>query len=382
MQDQAAAKQKQHSGGFPKRLIFISVGIAIVALGAILYITVGKASIILRPHSEPLALKMKVIASTKVQTVDMDLSRIPGQQFSVRKEAKGTYQMTTTKEVAQKAKGRITIYNKSTTPQRLVATTRFETPKGLIFRIPATLTVAASSSIESAVYADRPGTDYNIGATTFTVPGLMGTPNFVHISATSAATMSGGSVGNAKVVTEQDFSKAQVELSQKAKQEVANALNEQTDDLRIPGDTPIKIAGPVANARVDDAADELIMSVTASADAIAFRESDVRSLIANYLEKNGNLEATGDDVKFVYSGVLLDAAAKTLTFQVEVTGQASVKIDREKIIRDVQGMNEQSIRAYFKDNKDIESARILLSPFWVASVPKDPKKIDITIETK
>src|SRR3989344_2103715 len=175
MQDRAAAKQKQYSGGFPKRLIFISVGIAIVALGAILYITVGKASIILRPHSEPLALKMKVIASTKVQTVDLDLSRIPGQQFSVLKEAKGTYQMTTTKEVAQKAKGRITIYNKSTTPQRLVATTRFETPKGLIFRIPATLTVAASSSIESAVYADRPGTDYNIGATTFTVPGLMGT---------------------------------------------------------------------------------------------------------------------------------------------------------------------------------------------------------------
>lgn len=372
--------KRKFFGNISKKLIFIPVGIAVVTLGIIIFITVGHAKIILMPHAEPLDLKLTVIASSTTASVSAEFDKIPGQEFTVQKEAAGSYDLATTKEVAQKASGKITITNKSGASQRLVATTRFESPDGLIFRIPETINVPAGGSVDSTVYADRPGKEYNIAATKFTVPGLKGTPQFDTITATSADAMSGGFIGAAKIVTEQDFTKAREELTQQAKDQVVQALKEQAGELKFPDDIAIKVADPVANAKSGEAADKLEMKVSASASVIAYRESDVKLLLQSYLEKNGGLELSDKDLKITYSDTKLDIAAKTITFNVAASGTSQSKIDTDKVLLDIKGMNESAMRDYFKNQKGIASARILLSPFWVTSVPKDPKKIELVVD--
>ena len=74
------------------------------------------------------------------------------------------------------------------------------------------------------------------------------------------------------------------------------------------------------------------------------------------------------------------ADGQTLTYDAQVNGRAAIKIDQDKILKDVLGMSEDSIRAYFKNAKEVESARVVLSPFWVKNIPKDPQKVKIILD--
>ncbi len=381
--DENGKATKNHTH-ISKKFIFIPVGIAVIALIVIVLTTVGHARIIIKPQMEPIEISLKVAVSPKTQTVDVELSRIPGQLFDISKEEKGNYALTSTKEVAQKAYGNVTIFNKSSAVQRLVATTRLESKDGLIFRIPETINVPANGSIESRVYADRPGKEYNITATQFTIPGLKDTPKYGDFSATSSTAMAGGFIGSSTVVTEQDITKAQLELSAKAKENVLVALKEQANGLKVFDDVTISIGDPITNAKTGEAAEKLEMSVSGRVSVIAFRESDIHELIKHYLSKNGGLDLLLDGLTIEYLKQVTDKTSQTLSFDAHVTGESVAKIDKNKILKDIPGMKESAVTAYFKDTKELigSATHIQLSPFWVRSVPKNAKKIEIIVDTK
>jgi hypothetical protein len=380
---------KRLSRGFFRRVPFILAIGAILVLVFILYLTLGSARIIISPVKQKLDnLKLKVSASSTATAVNFNFNQIPGQQFREQKKETGTFPVTGQKDVVQKAGGTITIFNKGATAQRLVATTRFKSPDGLIFRIPQTINVPAGvktgatitpGSIVSAVYADRPGAEYNIGPTQFTIPGFEGTPKFNDFYATSDKPMTGGIVGPAKVVTEKDFTTAQEELAAKVRDEILKSLKDRGGELKILDAVAIKLDAPEVNAKVGEAAEELEMSLQGSADTIAFRESDVIELIKNFVSQKNDMELLLKDLAISYVNPQPGADKTLLSFDAQINGLAAAKLDTEAIKSDVRGMSEDSIRSYLKGIKEIESARIMLSPFWVRSIPKNAGKIKIDL---
>ncbi len=380
---------KRLSRGFFKRApLVLAVG-AVLVLVFILYLTLGSARIIISPAKQKLDFKLTVSASSTATAVNFNFNQIPGQQFREQKKEADTFPVTGQKDVVQKAGGTITIFNKSATAQRLVATTRFKSPDGLIFRIPQTINVPAGvktgavitpGSVISAVYADRPGAEYNIRPTQFTIPGFEGTPKFNDFYATSDQPMTGGIIGPAKVVTENDFTAAQEELAAKIKGEILRSLKDRGGELKILDAIAIKLDVPEVNAKVGEAAENLEMSIQGSADTIAFRESDVIELIKNFVSQKNNMELLLKDLAISYVNPQPGADKTSLSFDAQVSGWAAAKVDMDTIKNDVRGMSEDSIRSYLKGIKEIESTRILLSPFWVRSIPKDAEKIKIDIQ--
>jgi hypothetical protein len=69
-----------------------------------------------------------------------------------------------------------------------------------------------------------------------------------------------------------------------------------------------------------------------------------------------------------------------MTFDARVQGTSAGVVDITKIKKDVLGLNESAIRSYFKNLKEVESVHIVLSPFWIKSIPKDPSKVKITVD--
>ncbi len=382
-------KSGQKNTNFFKRApLALAIG-AVLVLVFILYLTLGSARIIISSAKQKLDFKLKVSASSTATAVNFDFNQIPGQQFREQKKETGTFPVTGQKDVVQKAGGTITIFNKGVTAQRLVATTRFKSPDGLIFRIPQTINVPAAvktgatvtpGSIESAVYADRPGAEYNIGPTQLTIPGFEGTPKSNDFYATSDKPMAGGIIGPAKVVTEKDFTMAQEELTAKIKDEILKSLKDRGGELKILDAIAIKLDAPEVNAKVGEAAEDLEMSIQGSADTIAFRESDVIELIKNFVSQKNSMELLLKDLAISYVNPQPGADKTSLSFDVQVSGWAAAKVDTDTIKNDVRGMSEDSIRSYLKGIKEIESTRILLSPFWVRSIPEDVSKIKIDIQ--
>lgn len=372
---------------FRKPPILIMGGIILVAL-VVLYGTLGNAKIIIRPQKQDLNFTLKVSASITTTSVDTDLNKIPGQRFSDKEEVSDTFLATGQKNVVQKASGKITIFNKSFFSQRLVATTRFKTSNGFIFRIPQTVNVPAASktnstlkegSVESLVYADKPGEEYNIGPATFTIPGFEGTPRANDFYAKSDKPMIGGIIGPSKIITEEDFAKAQEGLTAKLKDKILKSIKSQSGELKILDSIPIKFNAPITNAKVGDGAENLQMTVGGTADIIAFRESDVLNLIKNYVNKNGDSELLQKDLTITYINPQFSAGNSMFLFDIQIKGRAAARLDTGKILQDIMGMSETTIRGYFGKNKEVESAHIILSPFWVRNIPKDPAKIKITI---
>ena len=162
-----------------------------------------------------------LIADKSVSSDNFTGGVIAAQVFTSNKNVTETFAASSQSNVSLKAQGTITIYNDySTSPQEFVATTRFLTPDGKIFRITQTVTVPGAtkasngtltpSSINAPIAADQAGPDYNIGPVAkLTIPGFAGKPQAAGFYGTINASTTGGFTGTRAVPTAADIAAAQ-----------------------------------------------------------------------------------------------------------------------------------------------------------------------------
>lgn len=382
------AKLFRRSSDSLKTNLYILAGTVII-LGLVFYFFLGTAQIVLKPQKEAFDFEMTISASSRYAEVDPRLSRIPGQFLAVKKEVSKDFLATGQKEVAQKTRGEITVYNNyGTDSQLFVATTRFESPTGLIFRTPRPITIPGVRSMNGKlipgaviveVLADKPGPVYNITPTKFTIPGLKGSSKYDGFYAESTKTFTGGTIGLSKVVTENDFNQARKEISKQALEEAAADLKLRSANLKIIDSVESKITSLKSTAETEQATEGFAMKAVAEAKTIGFSEEDILELIRLYVSQNQAMILLKDKLKIDYQAVELNSENEGIKFTIAARGEAVAKVNEEQIIGDLLGMKEGYIKDYFGGIKEIESARVILSPFWVRAVPKNRQDVKIQL---
>ena len=385
-------RTKKSLRNLPKKSLIGLGVVSVILLGTIIYVSTGSAKIDITPHKQALDVQLRVSASDKFSVVDAGLNKIPGQLFNIEKNATQTFSTTGEKEVAQKARGKITVFNEyGTTPQVLIATTRFQTSDGLIFRTLKGITVPGTKvengkiipgSISVEVIADKPGQSYNIQAGKFSIPAFnerSDAGRYEKIYGKSDEAMKGGAIGKAKVVTEVDFNTARQSLSDQVTKDVESSLKSQISGLKVINASAVKLKEPESTAKVDEAADNFMMAVSGSIKTIGFKEDDLKGLIKQFIDKTKNLTAIPEKLTTSYDNITFDETSNTLIFTVNIKGNGYTKIDTDKIKTDLSGKNEKEIKDYFKEADSAESVRVVLSPFWVNKIPQDKDKIRLQV---
>lgn len=368
-------------------LIFLGIG-AVALLGSVAYISMGEARIVIKPRAHQVDFNMTVLAADTFPSVDSNLRRIPGQLFSVQKKVEEEFMATGERDVAQKARGKIKVFNEyGTTPQVLIATTRFESENGLIFRTLTTVTVPGTKvqngqitpgSIEVEVIADKPGESYNAPAGKFHISAFKekgDMDRYTKFYGVSEAGMKGGIVGKSKVVTDQDYLSAKSKIEEKILNEINQELQKQATGLKVLNSSKPTIKQMVSSAQVDEAAEKFTFTAEAEVVTLGFRESDIHSLISSYIEKANNLHVLPEKLRIDYPEGHSIIDSKTLQFTVSVKGPAYSKVDTERIVGDLMGKDENQIKEYIKGMESVSSAKVILSPFWVKKVPADREKV-------
>jgi len=388
------SRTKKSFKNFPKKSLIILGIVSVVLFGVIIYLSTGSAKIDITPKKQSLDLQIKVSASDKFSLVDVGLNKIPGQLFNIEKSASQVFQATGEKEVAQKARGIITIYNEyGTTPQPLIATTRFQTPEGLIFRTLKGVTVPGTKVengkiipgiVNVEVIADKPGQSYNISATKFGIPAFSernDTGRYEKIYGKSTEAMKGGIVGMAKVVTDLDFNTAKQTLSDQVTKDVEDSLRNQISGLKVINASTTQLKEVESTAKADEVADSFTMAVGGSIKTVGFKEDDLKGLIKQYVDKTQNLTAIPEKLTITYTDIVFDDTNNTMTFMVNIKGNGYAKIDIEKIKTDLADKSEKAIKDYFKSSSAsaVESVKVVLSPFWVKRIPEDKERIKLQI---
>lgn len=378
----------QSSGSRYKKTLIGGGAVVAVFLGVFVFAWAGSAQVTIVPKSTPLDFKLTMAASSTLAAPDAANMKIPGQLFNIQKNVSNDFQTTGHVDVAQKARGTITVFNQTATSQQLIATTRFQSADNHIFRTVVSVIVPAAKGSNPGtatvgIVADKAGADYNVAAGKFTIPAFSekgDTAKFQNIYGQSDAPMHGGTSGQSSVVAQSDYDQAKTALTQQLQLSIQTDLQSQINGLKVINDAQFTAANPTTTAGVGDSASSFTMNIDGSLKTVGFRESDVTDIIKQYVQTKYNLTAVPDKLTLNYGDAQFDSATNTLQFSVTVTGPGYASIDQQSLLANLMGKDEIQIKAYLQGVSAISSAQVLLSPFWVRSVPNNPAKVHVNTQ--
>ncbi len=375
-----------------KRVLAGVLLVLFVFIVSSIFIFKPKASLDIAVKKETINFTFPVTADASLSEVDLENSIIPGQVVKLTKEVSGTFEATGKSSGATRASGKITIYNDfGKDPQVLIAKTRFQTEDGKIYRIQERVVVPGAKvengkvvepgTLEVEVVADQPGSDYNIGPSFFTIPGFEGTPRFKGFYAKSSSNITGGSLGETKVIAQKDLDSARETLLKMLKDSEDEFLNES-----IPGNftilkNAVDLQTEFSAPKVGSASDSFDAVLKASYNVFTFSEDDVKNISENILtSKIREDKKTYPDTKVLsYDEGIFNLDESKFTFSVTVSEVVGGKIDEIALKKALAGKGKEEIAKVLRANEAIESAEITLWPRWASEAPSDINRIEIII---
>ena len=377
-----------------KFLIFFVI-IAFLMVGLVCYLVLPKADIVIYPKYDNMSFDLSFVGSKDISQVDVSLNKIPIQEIEVSKTASKEFESTGEKRLNEKARGFITVYNEySSSSQVLVATTRFESSNGKVFRILDQITIPGAkisegkiigSSMEVEVFADESGESYNIDSSSFTIPGFKGSPKYAGFYAESNSPMTGGSTGKVKVVSAEDLKKAKENLSEEIRNEVKLAFEEQipTDLKTIESSLDEEII-IISTVKEGAKTDKFTLEIKAIIKALLFKEKDIKNLIdLNIISMiSEGKEPLSETQKIQWGEPVIDDENNEILFDLNVEENIAWKIDTNSLKENLLGLDEIEVRKYLSNQIKIQESKVSFWPFWVKQIPEQKEKIEIIIDCK
>ena len=374
--------------GSSKKVLYIFSALLVLVVSFGISALFKGAKITITPKNEVHTLTSQTIFSAKKDDTSAPLSY---QIVTISKDLEKAVSSDSEQQVSKKATGTIVIYNNTTQSQKLVATTRFETPEGLIFRLINPATVPASQvkdgktipgSVEAVVEANEPGVIYNIGLADFTIPGFKGSSKYTQIFAKSKTTMTGGFVGMQKVVSKDVISATDNELKDKLKSAlIADIALQIPDNFVLYKETLSYDFSPISDPI--SKGDGVILQKRATAKAVIFDKGSLsRAIVSKILPeaKDDMIKISNlDSLIFVYKdGQSANLnTAQNIDFSLSGDAKFVWVFDENKLKADLAGLSKKQAMVILSNYKSIKEAWVETSPFWNQTIPKELDKVKI-----
>lgn len=367
----------------PPRFPYVTLGVValVIALsiGVLFYFSTARVDV------TPSTVSAEIQSSFTANKSNGDL---PFEVITAQKIATQSVKGSGTKTVNSSASGTITIYNTQAKSQRLITNTRFATSAGLIFRIHSAVTIPGGSSskpgsVNAKVYADKDGSSYNIGPSSFTVPGFAGTPQESMVYARSSSPMAGGASGTVPVVDTALEAQTRSALASALVPDLLASLKEQAPSgyLLIPGSATTTYEEVVTTTSSADGMVDIKEQGTIT--AVVFQNSALAKKIAGSvagLNYQGELTLSGVDNLLFASANMPDSGTSSFSFTLAGTAPLVYTIDTSRITSAIAGKTRSEAKTALDNYPEIKQAVIILRPFWRQTFPQDPSSINVVVD--
>jgi cell division protein FtsL len=321
-------------------------------------------------------------------------ARILEKEDSISDSFKTTGKKTSSSDTSKKAKGTITIYNEyNNEPQQLIATTRFISTDGKLFRLVKSATVPGMTgnnpgSVEASVIADQPGEEYNIDPADFKIPGFEGSPKYDKFYAKSASAMTGGGSGGANditIVSQSDLDAAKKDTEAKMKDQLESDIKAEMGAgyVFIPEASEETISNSSPSVRLNEVANDFNYSVSGKIKAFVFSENDVKKIAGDSYNET-NKEKTIKDyslIKINYGASSADFNSGTISLKINAEIPVDYNTDWNEFKKNILGKNDDQIKEVLKSYPQIEKLNIEFWPkFMSQKIPQYEKRVIIDIK--
>jgi hypothetical protein len=365
---------------FPWTTALIALVIVALSIGALYVFSSAKVEIVPNTNSGSVTGSLTATPSS---------GDLPFAVVNVQKVASESVPAESTVAANDTAQGTITIYNEQTKAQALIKNTRFQTSAGLIFRIHESVTVPASKNgsagtLNVVAYADSAGETYNIGPSSFTLPGLSGTPQAALVYAKSTAPMAGGFSGKRAAVSQATDDAEHAKLKANLEGSIAAEIAPKVPSgyVLLPGSTVITYS-PMPDA--GDGNGGVLVKEQATATAVVFPGDAFAKAIAGQVigqEYTGQPVAVKDVSGLTLTPANSGTPAANAAFSFTLSGNATLvwSVDATKIAGAVAGKSRASAQSVLTGFPEISKAYLTLRPFWRGSFPADPADITVVVD--
>ena len=343
----------------------------------------AKAEIEIWPKINTISMEKEILVDGKISQADFSKKKIPGIFFSKEKSITQEFTATGISEKKTKAKGTIRVFNNYHLPQILVATTRFISANGKLFRSKERVNIPPGQSLDVEVEAAEPGPEYNIKPTTFSIPGLLGSPRYTAVYGKSFSPMKGGFIGKVSTVTKEDIEKAKENLFNKLVNMTKKELKEMAGSSFLLLDEGIKneVLEESCSKNEGQEAEKFECSLKLKSKTLGFAKSDLKDFAKKFVlqEIEGKKSIKEESLKIEPSVSQFDAKNQTILLKIKIKTEVFSDIEIDSLKEALLGKSLKESEILLKDYPGIEKTKIRIFPFWLQKIPQDIKKIKIKL---
>jgi len=377
-----------------KLLIFGSLGVALIIflVWAIVFAPRGTITITAKTITKNVSITVQLKPNA---TTNVDNKVVQPTIKQIKRTESVDFVATGSKEIGEKAKGAVMIYNCNTPfngwtgmPNAITlnAGTTLQTGSGLQFKTNETKTVAATpctsgtndKGVSFSVTAANIGTAYNIDKNTTLAVAGRGTMNAV-----ASDDFTGGSQETVKVVQLSDLEAVTEKIKAKSDQNAVESdlRSQMGDDIVIISDSFNAVYGtinskPALDEPAGDGSATATMEITYT--LIGINKTDLKNLIEFELGDLGDQKIYKDGIdraQFKNFAISEDG----YSIMINVVAQIGPDLDKHaaKIKENAVGKRSGEITSSIETIPGVSSVKVTFWPFWVNSAPAANK---LTVE--
>ena len=382
------------SGG---KTIFVFLGIFILIMGFFVFYIFGvKATIIVKVDPKIISENQDVIFSSTSPTSLAD-NIISGEFVTVSKDTQASTPATGKKDVGDKAKGTVTIFNLSKNTKTLSAGTEISLTNDLKFVLDNSVTVASASSstdsnfnvitkpstVSVNITADQLGKESNLpSGTKFSVSSF----DTSDLIAKNDNPFSGGTKKQVTVVSKDDVSKLTSDLTKTQEQSARNDLlkNLPSDKNLLPAFIDETVSKKVLDTNIGDEAATVTLKGEVTYEGLSFSKNELVNLAKSVLaNKIPNAPAIN------YDNIKVDVTNIKVKNDKEINANLSIKalllpkIETNKILSQIKGISYKEAENKFLSISQVSDVTISSSPnipFFPKNLPRNAGNITIVIK--
>jgi hypothetical protein len=347
----------------------------IILFGVIVLLSSKRATINIVTTSTPIDIKTSVMVGGSSDRA------VPGQVEVLEIGTVQAFEPSGVKQENGVATGKVTITNKRDTSQSLVATTRLQTPDGVLFRLKDKVVVPANSTLEASVYADKDGVTGNIAPSTFVIPGL-GADLQTQVFAASTETMTGG-VKSIGVISDLDMEKAKKiilqQLIDKGRVELGNKY--PGSQVLYSSSGEVFSSSHVAGTEVS----RFNIMATTTIVGVFYDKTKVIEIANRLLQDKAvdeNETVQPGDVDPTVSLLNYDKVTGVVELEVVYSGISTLNLRSPELAKEAfYGKNRDEVRRQLLRLDHVKSADVTFSPSWVRKIPHIEDHVTIVVKS-
>lgn len=376
---------------FLKSLVFCFVLLILVIISG--FFLFSKVEVEIWPETEILNLEENLVIDLNVEIPVFDEKIIPARVFSNEKSASQEFFASGKILKEEKATGVIRVYNAYSTSSRTLVPSRFVSADGKLFWSVKKIVIPGAryekgklvpGEIDVEVQAAEPGEDYNIGPSTFALPALAGSSLYTTIYGRSFSDMSGGFIGEASQISQEDIEGAEIALTEELKKQSREFFKTTVSKDFVLLDETIsqEIIEASSSLEAGTEAESFVFQVKIKSEGIGFKRSDLENFAKSRINLNmpeGTiLQEESLEINHFLLEQEIDEEGK-IVLSLEIKAKVYSDIDLDKLKKALLGKSLKEARIFLENLPGVSKVELKSWPFLKSKIPEDMEEIEVRL---